>query len=113
MGFNAAKTGELPSVGSRFFFTIELTRNGAIVRLLLGGARRFHDLSRGIPEISDKMLSERLKELEADFVRRQARIAASRIFGGGHQARACKNARPGQPRRFRHGRRRRLVMVTA
>jgi DNA-binding HxlR family transcriptional regulator len=52
----------------RFHAAVELIGkrwNGAIVRLLLGGARRFHDLSRGIPEISDKMLSERLKELEA------------------------------------------------
>jgi hypothetical protein len=35
------------------------------VRLLLDGPVRFHDLRRAIPEISDKMLSERLKELEA------------------------------------------------
>lgn len=52
----------------RFHSAVELIGkrwNGAIVRLLLGGPVRFHDLRRGIPDISDKMLSERLKELEA------------------------------------------------
>lgn len=52
----------------RFHAAVELIGkrwSGAIVRLLLGGPVRFHDLKRAIPEISDKMLSERLKELEA------------------------------------------------
>ncbi len=38
--------------------------NGAILQLLLAGPGRFHDLREAVPEISDKMLSERLKELE-------------------------------------------------
>lgn len=52
----------------RFHTAVELIGkrwSGAIVRLLLSGPVRFHDLKRAIPEISDKMLSERLKELEA------------------------------------------------
>ena len=52
----------------RFHTAVELIGkrwSGAIVRLLLNGPVRFHDLRRAIPEISDKMLSERLKELEA------------------------------------------------
>ena len=52
----------------RFHTAVELIGkrwSGAVIRLLLGGAVRFHDLKRAIPEISDKMLSERLKELEA------------------------------------------------
>ena len=38
--------------------------NGAIVRALLTGITRFGDLRKTIPDLSDKMLSERLKELE-------------------------------------------------
>ena len=52
----------------RFHTAIELIGkrwSGVILQLLLNGPVRFHDLRRAIPEISDKMLSERLKELEA------------------------------------------------
>lgn len=37
---------------------------GIIIQALLGGAKRFSDL-RVVPDMSDRMLSERLKELEA------------------------------------------------
>jgi len=39
--------------------------NPQIVRALLSGVTRFSDLKTGIPNISDALLSERLKELEA------------------------------------------------
>jgi DNA-binding HxlR family transcriptional regulator len=39
--------------------------NPQLVRALLGGGVRFSDLRAGIPQISDHLLSERLKELEA------------------------------------------------
>lgn len=39
--------------------------NPQIVRALLSGVTRFSDLKTGIPNISDGLLSERLKELEA------------------------------------------------
>jgi DNA-binding HxlR family transcriptional regulator len=41
---------------------------GAIVRALLVGINRFSDLAESIPELSDRMLSERLKELEAEGI---------------------------------------------
>ena len=41
---------------------------GAIVRALLGGADRFSDLVAAIPGLSDRLLSERLKELEAEGI---------------------------------------------
>lgn len=41
---------------------------GAIVRALLRGASRFGELTEVIPELSDRMLSERLKELEAEGI---------------------------------------------
>nr|WP_273126339.1 winged helix-turn-helix transcriptional regulator [Bacillus weihaiensis] len=37
---------------------------GIIIHVLLDGPKRFKDLSEIIPSISQKMLSERLKELE-------------------------------------------------
>jgi DNA-binding HxlR family transcriptional regulator len=39
--------------------------NGVILHELLGGPRRFSQLRAGIPEITDAMLSLRLKDLEA------------------------------------------------
>jgi len=41
---------------------------GAIVRLLLPGRRRFNELRAAIPDISDRMLSERLRELEGEGI---------------------------------------------
>jgi DNA-binding HxlR family transcriptional regulator len=38
---------------------------GAIIRALLSGVSRFSDLSETVPGLSDRMLAERLKELEA------------------------------------------------
>lgn len=38
--------------------------SGAILREMLGGATRFTEIRSAIPDISDRMLSERLKELE-------------------------------------------------
>ena len=42
--------------------------SGAIVREMLAGASRFTDLHDAIPEISDRMLCERLRELEVEGV---------------------------------------------
>src|SRR3972149_9437117 len=39
---------------------------GAILRAMLVGVSRFSDLTQAIPGLSDRMLSERLKELEAE-----------------------------------------------
>lgn len=41
---------------------------GAIVRSLLAGHVRFTDIAASIPGLSDRLLSERLKELEAEGV---------------------------------------------
>jgi DNA-binding HxlR family transcriptional regulator len=38
---------------------------GAILRAMLAGRCRFSDISEAIPGLSDRLLSERLKELEA------------------------------------------------
>ena len=41
---------------------------GAIVRALLCDIVRFGELTEAIPDLSDRMLSERLKELEAEGI---------------------------------------------
>ncbi|MBI2167951.1 MAG: helix-turn-helix transcriptional regulator [Actinobacteria bacterium] len=41
---------------------------GAIVRALLSGVTRFSDLGAAIPGLSDRLLSERLKELEDEGI---------------------------------------------
>lgn len=38
---------------------------GLIIRVLLEGPKRFKDISEMIPSMSDRMLAERFKELEA------------------------------------------------
>ncbi len=41
---------------------------GALIRTLLDGRLRYSDLKAAVPDISDRMLSERLKELEAEGI---------------------------------------------
>lgn len=38
---------------------------GAILRVLIDGPLRFSEIAQAIPELSDRLLSERMKELEA------------------------------------------------
>lgn len=42
--------------------------NGLIIRVLLVGPKRFSDISYMIPQLSDKILAERFKELEAEGI---------------------------------------------
>jgi len=41
---------------------------GAILRAMLAGTERFSDLAATVPGLSDRLLSERLKELEAEGI---------------------------------------------
>ena len=55
----------------RFHHAVELIGRrwtGAILRALLGGATRFSDIAKTVPHLSDRLLSERLKELEAEGI---------------------------------------------
>lgn len=55
----------------RFFHAVELVGRrwtGVILRALLGGPARFHEIRDAIPDISDRMLSERLRELESEGI---------------------------------------------
>ncbi|MBN2982899.1 MULTISPECIES: winged helix-turn-helix transcriptional regulator [Cohnella] len=38
---------------------------GLIIRVLMGGPKRFKDIKEQIPDMSDKMLTDRMKELES------------------------------------------------
>ncbi|HEX7002636.1 MAG TPA: helix-turn-helix domain-containing protein [Trueperaceae bacterium] len=62
---------EMANVCPRYHHAVELLGRrwtGAIVVLLLQGVSRFNELAARIPEMSDRMLSERLKELEAEGI---------------------------------------------
>jgi len=60
-----------PQLCNRFHEAIELIGRkwtGAIVFLLLKGPSRFTTLREAIPDITDRMLSERLQELEREAI---------------------------------------------
>lgn len=42
--------------------------NGLILRTLLGGPKRFGEIRERVPELSDRVLSDRLNELEREGV---------------------------------------------
>lgn len=64
----------------RFHRAVELIGRrwtGAVIRLLLPGPKRFNELLSGIPGISDRLLTERLRELEAtQIIRREVQSGA-------------------------------------
>ena len=41
---------------------------GAIISAMLAGKIRYHEIRESVPDISDRMLAERLRELEAEWV---------------------------------------------
>lgn len=62
--FCPAYTRAIEIVGRRW--------TGAIVRSMLAGATRFSDIVAAVPGLSDRLLSQRLKELESEgIVQRQ------------------------------------------
>jgi DNA-binding HxlR family transcriptional regulator len=56
---------------ARFHKAVELIGrrwSGAIIRILLQGPARYAELRAAIPDITDRMLSERLRELEDEKI---------------------------------------------
>jgi len=56
---------------ARFHSAVELIGrrwSGAVIQLLLQGPSRFAELRSAIPDITDRMLSERLRELEEEGI---------------------------------------------
>jgi DNA-binding HxlR family transcriptional regulator len=63
--------GHKPQLCVRFHHAVELIGGrwtGAMIQLLLNGRLRFAELRAAIPDISDRMLSERLRELESEGI---------------------------------------------
>lgn len=63
--------GLKPQLCVRFHRAVELIGGrwtGAVIQLLLNGRLRFAELRAAIPDISDRMLSERLRELESEGI---------------------------------------------
>ena len=63
--------GLKPQLCARFHRAVELIGGrwtGAVIQLLLNGRMRFAELRDAIPDISDRMLSERLRELETEGI---------------------------------------------
>jgi DNA-binding HxlR family transcriptional regulator len=63
--------GHKPHLCAKFHRAVELIGGrwtGALIQLLLNGRLRFAELRAAVPEISDRMLSERLRELETEGI---------------------------------------------
>jgi DNA-binding HxlR family transcriptional regulator len=62
-------TGGLSPFCPRFQYAIELIGRrwiGAILRVLTGGPARFNEILAVVPNLSDRLLTERLRELERE-----------------------------------------------
>ena len=58
----------------RFQYTLELIGRrwvGAIIRTLIGAPRRFNEILGAVPGLSDRLLTERLRELENEGIVRR------------------------------------------
>jgi DNA-binding HxlR family transcriptional regulator len=58
----------------RFHYAIELLGRrwvGAIIRMLVNGPARFNEILAAVPGLSDRLLTERLRELEREGVVRR------------------------------------------
>ncbi|MDQ3756626.1 MAG: winged helix-turn-helix transcriptional regulator [Actinomycetota bacterium] len=63
--------GELSAFCPRYHRAVEIVGRrwtGAIVRAMLAGRTRFGEIVDAVPGLSDRLLSERLKELEAEGI---------------------------------------------
>lgn len=63
--------GELSAFCPRYHRAVEIIGrrwSGAIIRALLAGRTRFGEIVDAVPGLSDRLLSERLKELESEGV---------------------------------------------
>jgi DNA-binding HxlR family transcriptional regulator len=67
-----SKTPQTPTAFCpRFHHAVELIGRrwtGAILRAIMSGATRFSDIAHTVPGLSDRLLAERLRELEAEGV---------------------------------------------
>ncbi|MGA3038742.1 MAG: helix-turn-helix domain-containing protein [Vulcanimicrobiaceae bacterium] len=67
----ATDHNEISPFCPRFQYTLELIGRrwvGAILRTLMGAPRRFNEILGAIPGLSDRLLTERLRELETEGI---------------------------------------------
>jgi DNA-binding HxlR family transcriptional regulator len=67
----AAHEEHLTAFCPRFHMAVEIVGrrwSGAILRVLLSGRTRYTDIACSVPRLSDRLLSERLKEFEAEGI---------------------------------------------
>lgn len=65
---------EISAFCPRFQYTLELIGRrwvGAIIRTLLRAPRRFNEILAAVPGLSDRLLTERLRELENEGIVRR------------------------------------------
>jgi DNA-binding HxlR family transcriptional regulator len=65
------KRQESHALCARFHKAVELVGSrwtGALIQLMMSGPKRFCTLREAVPEISDRMLSERLRSLENEGI---------------------------------------------
>src|SRR5947207_14411802 len=71
VGYTTAADSGAETVCPYFHQAVELVGKrwtGAVVDALLPGPRRFCEIAQAIPQISDRLLSIRLRELEAEGI---------------------------------------------
>src|ERR671928_1440517 len=64
---NASREGRAVGCCPLYHEAVELVGRrwtGAILRVLMDGPLRFSEVAQAVPELSDRLLSERMKELE-------------------------------------------------
>jgi len=78
-----SEAGHLSPFCPRFHHAVELVGRrwtGAILRAMLAGHSRFSDIAATVPGLSDRLLSERLKELAAEgLIERLADDESARV----------------------------------
>jgi DNA-binding HxlR family transcriptional regulator len=82
VGVVAKDPQHAPELCTRFHYASELIGrrwNGAIIFMLLKQTCRFATLRDGIPDITDRMLSERLQELEQEGVVERVVVPATPV----------------------------------
>ncbi len=77
--------GNSSHVCNNFHDTIEFIGKrwmGVIIYILMSGPKRFHEITEGIPGISDRLLTERLNELIKEGLVTKKRLSPSSTIIG-------------------------------
>ena len=84
-------------VCARFHHAVELIGrrwSGAIISVMLGGAQCFNELLAAVPGLSDRLLTERLRELESEGLVRRTVLPGPPVRVSYELTEAGKSLRP-------------------